>query len=451
MNTEELRAALHGATAELETAPDFAGKVVRGGARRVRRRRLVVAGVAAATALAVGGTAVFGWQSLSEPAQVATDPRLDQPTRGDLAKDTAFLSEAVQVWEKAMPDLVRNGVPAPRRVTGRPHVYWAGNTPAGRAAIVMQSAQDFALPGRETIRVLIGIDVRTGMLGMLATYSQPVEGPGNDHAFRFGPGLRTVLAIEQDQPLSLSAKADYDKSPKRTWQPMAPADGVVLAQLPDGIGAEDPAVAVGDPGQVNFPENVVLFIVVDDGSTAISPRRPRRGLPWNNPGESHMMWAGIEPDRWRDKAAAVSRFNAAVRISPLMDRATPPSNDSSSWYLTVGLSDGRMAVVSEYQAPNEAQARIYVVTRKSADVSQRGIRGVSLVGPADPTKLLPVLAQLPDNEGWVAAAKDTKLSYRTTVDGPWQGERAESLLAPVGTVQILVQRAGQAPAIVDVK
>jgi hypothetical protein len=76
----------------------------------------------------------------------------------------------------------------------------------------------------------------------------------------------------------------------------------------------------------------------------------------------------------------------------------------------------------------------------SADVSRLPGGGISSAGPVDPAKPLPVLAKLPDNAGWTAAAERATLSYRTTVDGAWQGERAEALLAPANAVQIQVQR-----------
>lgn len=446
MNTEKLRTALRGATVGLETPPSFAGEVVRGGARRVRRRRLLVAGVAAATALAVGGTVIAGWQTVSEPAQVATDPRLNEPTRGDLAADTEFLNDAVRAWQRGLPDERMAGPDAPGRLAGRPHVYWAGTTPAGRAAVVMQAASTQPKEGQETPEVrevlqgLVAIDPATGTEKLVAVYP-PV---GRDIAYRFGPQGTTVLAIEQNRPQYLSPDVVYGANDhaERTWQPMTPRDGVVIGQVPAGTGAMGPLIVLGDPAQATSEDDAFLISakgVVDEWAA-----KQRNGLPWGEPGgSSHMMWAGTQPDGWQDMGKLHQRLIKKLHASPLVDPLRGRTDDPSTWYLSVGLANGATASIGEFQAPYDARARIYVAISGPAE-------SVSYVGPTDSAKPLPVLVKMPDQQGWAAAAKGATLSYRTTVDGTWQGERADALLAPVGTVQIQVTRPGREPVTVDI-
>lgn len=105
------------------------------------------------------------------------------------------------------------------------------------------------------------------------------------------------------------------------------------------------------------------------------------------------------------------------------------------------LPDGRIATIGEYQAAYDEQARVSLIAGRTA----------SFVGPAGPGRPLPVLARLPDDQGWAAAAKGATLGYQTTVDGPWQGTRADALPAPPGTVRIQVVRPGRQPVAVDVR
>jgi hypothetical protein len=452
MNTEELRAALRGATEELATAPTFAGEVMRGGARRVRRRRLIAAGVAAATALAAGGTAIIGWQSVSEPAQqIATDPRLSEPPKGSLSLNSEFVREALRAWQEGLPKEPMAGAGVTERLIGQPHVYWADTIPGDQVAVVIQAMASAWEPGKQDIlRGVIGTRPGTQSFGIVALWP-PTSADGHEPAFRIGPGGRNVLAMETQQPQYLSAKVTYDNEnrPKRDWQQMESRYGVVLGQLPDGVGVLDPAVVIGDPANAR-PEDQVQ-IVSGVGLTAGPEQEQPNGLPWGEPGgQSHMMWAGTEPGRWRDMSVMRARFHDVVRISPYVDRFSFHHDDPSPWYLSVGLPGGKIATVAEYQAPYDQRARIYMVSSDSADGSRLPGGGISFAGPADPAKPLPVLAKLPDNTGWAAAAKGATLSYRTTKDGLWQGGRAEALLVPAGAVQIQVARPGQQAATVDI-
>jgi hypothetical protein len=450
MNSEELRAALRGATAELETPPTFAGEVMRGGARRIRRRRLIIASVAAATALAVGGTVVAGWQTLSEPTQVATDPRLNGPTRGNLATDAEFLDDAIRAWEKELPDESNAGSDIAGRVIGRPHVYWAGDFTGDKVAMVMQATGPTGNGPQGMLRGLVGTRADTQMFGIVAL-APPHREDSDDFAFRFGPGGRYVLAMELDKAQFLSTGVVYDNTgrPSRddTWQLMANLSGVMGGLLPDSVALREPVIVAGDPATAQ-PEDQVPIVSgagLPDGPAQKQPT----GLPWVDPGgQSHMMWAGAEPDRWRDMGVMHQRFHEILKKSPYLDHLVPHHDGPSPWYLSVGLPGGKIATIAEYQAVYETKARIYVIVSDSPDAIV-GI--VGYVGPTDASKPLPVLAKLPDNAGWAAAAKGATLSYRTAVDGTWQGERAEALLAPADAVQIQVQRPGQQPATVDVR
>src|SRR4051812_15558164 len=57
--------------------------------------------------------------------------RLRRPTRGDLARDAAYLDRVVAAWRARVGD---------DTMVGRPHVAWAVSTPAGPVAVVSSRA-----------------------------------------------------------------------------------------------------------------------------------------------------------------------------------------------------------------------------------------------------------------------------------------------------------------------
>jgi hypothetical protein len=140
------------------------------------------------------------------------------------------------------------------------------------------------------------------------------------------------------------------------------------------------------------------------------------------------------------------RFHKVLRSSGFLDPYTANDDRQSPWYLSIGLPDGKIATIGEYQAIYERTARVYAAVKNPAEATG----GITAGGQVDLHGPLNVLVKLPDSYGWAAAAKGATLSYRTTVDGAWQGERADALLVPPGSVQVQVRHPGQQPAIVDI-
>jgi hypothetical protein len=152
-----LRQELTTATAGLVPPPDVAARAAAGGRRRLRRRRITEAVVTAGAALAVSVAVVAPLSlhgdasqpadrpdptpSLRSDAPPAGDPMLwlyRRPPQGDLAGDSTYVRSVIGVWTRshATSPNAKSGIfDNPR---GEPRVVWAGETPAGPAALVVQ-------------------------------------------------------------------------------------------------------------------------------------------------------------------------------------------------------------------------------------------------------------------------------------------------------------------------
>ncbi|CAM3979364.1 hypothetical protein KIPE111705_34400 [Kibdelosporangium persicum] len=436
MNTEELKAALRGATVELEPRPTLTADVMRGGVRRQRVRRITVAATTLVAVAAVSTTASAGWQFLSEPTQVATDPRMTKPTRGDLAQDAAFLEEVIEAWE----DKPREPVD---KVVTKPHVYWAGTTPAGRAAVVMQETAT-----HETVRGLVGISQRSGELELLIL-DEPMPREGKDKAYKFGPEDRVVLALEGEQPQFVSDKVTYDNPDglaDRDWRPMREADGVLLAELPPGTGPMDGNVIAGDPND-GVTEDEIVDTYNADEARILALKHTYSGLDWGTAqGGVHLMWAqpGQPPAHWNDSPWLSERWQKALAKTDVIDPAQRHLSGSHTWYVSVAGTASQQYVISEHVTLHSGPTRLYAVT-----ITAEGKHGeVYSLGPTQKGSPLPVLVTLPDKSGKLAVAKGATLSYRTTKDGAWLENVHEALRVPNDAVEIRVSYPGKEPAIV---
>ncbi|WP_410786535.1 hypothetical protein [Kribbella sp. C-35] len=163
MTETELKRRLTADVDDIEASPEFLARARGGGARRLRRRRLTAVGAGSLTVAAITA-AVFALPAVrdrADQAPVATptpawvDPIAAQPhdhyaalmkpdTGGDLAGNRAYLDQVLATWDDAQRtehfvDPVAGDLWAVLR--GEPRIYWAGNTPAGRIAIVVQHYQ----------------------------------------------------------------------------------------------------------------------------------------------------------------------------------------------------------------------------------------------------------------------------------------------------------------------
>nr|WP_042195098.1 hypothetical protein [Kibdelosporangium sp. MJ126-NF4]CEL21658.1 hypothetical protein [Kibdelosporangium sp. MJ126-NF4]CTQ92439.1 hypothetical protein [Kibdelosporangium sp. MJ126-NF4] len=439
MNTDELRTALRDATPEMQPRPSLTADVLRGGVRRLRVRRITIAATAMAVVAAVSVTATAGWQALSEPNEPATNPLMLEPTHGDLAKDSAFIDDVLDAWDDKPTE-------PSVKVTSKPHVYWAGNTPAGRAAVVMQETDT-----KDTLRGLVGVDVKTKKLALLIL-DEPAPRQGQDMGYRFGQEDRVVLVLKQDQPVHVSAKVIYDQNGKatRSWQPMRDVDAMELAELPPGTGPVEARAIKGDPANGLDGDRLIDLYPADEAAVMADKRSPA-GMNWGDgTGTDHLMWArpGQPPAHWDDAGWLGKRWHKGMSETDLLDPVDAGGiyGDSAGWFATTTGPDSTTYLIGEYVTPESGPTRLYAV----AILPSGEVDKVYPAGATNRESPLPVLAQLPDKNTKVAVVKGAKLSYRTTKDGPWLEDADEALRVPKEAVEVRVTKPGQAPAIVPV-
>jgi len=443
MNTDSLASLLHDAADDLEPRAGFTEAVLRGGRRRQVRRRLAVA-VSAATAVALlgGGAYAVVHHDSTEQTTVADNPLLSQPTKGDLAGDQAFLDQAVGLWQVGLtraPEADRHVYDDMR---GEPHVYWAGGTPAGRAAVVVQQVyvhQNNQLHlnagGLKLAAGLVAIDPADGKL-KLVTDQWQMDGPtdrlGN---FRFGPGDRTLLiTTTAGMPIFYSPEPLLrDRQPARDWHRMPVRDGIAVVELPGAIDpngamvveqATQPAPDYLDRvGSIGFrPASEYVADVNDTTPQTIEPPAPT-GIRWVNA----RLTAGSDggPQFDIDKAYL-------TEVAQKLAYSGTVGMYMGGYYIRVGLPDGRVAVVSDLQS-GAHPARFYALL-VTPDMKYEVYDG----GDVNAAEPLPVHFRLPDKQGWVIAQQGQTLQYRTSADNAWQDAGTDAALVPDETVQVKV-------------
>lgn len=448
MDTTELSRVLHEATAEVEPRIGFAAAVVRGGRRRKARNRIVLAtGATAVTALAATSTYVL-WPDPVAGVNQAADPRLTQPTRGDLAGDTAFVNAAARAWREGLPRSWNATRGIFDDLRGAPHVFWAGITEAGPAAVVMQQAYlhphgDLSADNFNQFQTLIGLvaaDPADGVLKLVYDQYQP-SGFGPAGYFQFGPGDRTVLIVDSGTPLYWSATpiTSQDGKVTRSWLPMEVVDGVAKAGIPDSLQAEDIRVVARNtppaPDDKKFDGLVLLepssdyLKFVREGWQALSPSHTDNRLPWLD-NQAKLMRVGAPFDKVPDDL--LQFFPDALDRAGLIDIGAN-SRAIGLWHVLAGLPDGRAILVSELQL-NDKPSQIYSVVLNPDGTVRGGVRN----GQVDPKAILPVRVQLPETGGWIVAAYGSTLRYRLTPDTPWQDAGRDAALLPWNTTQVQV-------------
>jgi hypothetical protein len=454
MEANRLAAAWREATDELQLPADFVDRVVRGGRRRaVHRRGRIVAGVAAVAAM-VAGVALVG-TARGGPTVTPTDPRLEEPTHGDLANDRAFIDRAVRAWQ----DGIKVSYNADRGIFDDPgtdpHVYWAGTTPAGPAAVVLQrfylhEHDNLSPTDANQMQTLVGLVASAGNRLALVGDQYRADGFPEPGYFQFGPGDRTVLVLRRDVPVYLSTRPDLDEDGRatRAWQRLEVTDGVAVAQVP----AED------DPDAVRL---VARATPPDPGlKTWDGLLRLERASTYLKIADD--IRAGRTPEfRQQDNRLQWLEYGPPVRIGenpPAMDHPGTAFSDAlyewgtvdfgagttgfGLWTVVVGLADGNVALVSEVQVDTRPSRVYAVVTNRAGNVL--AVRPGNVV---DLTTALPVVVHLPEGQGWVVASYGKQLAYRTA-GGDWTPAGAHAALLPDAAAEVRVT--GPTGAITDV-
>ncbi len=423
MTETDVRYALERATDDISAAPDLLDRVRAGGRRRVVRRRTVLAGGLAA---AVAGTAVpFGLHRGHGPIRPAT--------RGDLAGDETFLDRVREAW------LAEFG-------GDRPHVYWAGSTPAGPVALLAQSSPDSQIldaggrAGAEPPDELGFVAEDGGRLVAPSVLVVVPAGTIQPFALLTGPKRDVLVVAGADQAMiAISAEAVIggDGRLARRWTPLPPGpDGVVVRRIPPQedairIGLRqgvDGRVALADVGTLREPPPVVPPV----------DRLDRRLPGWQQ------AWAGVSE-------AELSSWDLDNRADYFDAFGHPTRTGRPDWRILGALPDGRRFVVQTIAL--DGRVRLFWMTGPPGTGPEAQYLGLA-EPPRSTERLDPVSgplhvlhARLPQRRGVVVAAENAALRYRVR-SGGWLPVTGDAALLPDAATAIEVTpRRGRAVTI----
>ena len=442
-----LERSLRHAVSDVDTPPDFTDRVLVGGRRRRFRRRAGMATAAAAVTVLVGGLAASTPAWLAGPDNaVPADPRMSEPTRGELAKDAAFLDKVLDRWRaEALSSLDRAGDEGKDcwEFTKPPHVYWAGNTPAGPAALVLQPSRTTPAtcsiePGSPTWLGLVGTKPNDQAIHVL----EMVTGSDryNPEVFAFGPKASTLIATQASGARLLSPRIDVgpDGTMTRRTQLLAFHDGVAVHQMEAGAYVERD------------------FEVTDElpDSKGQITKRPLRitnathdhYTPW-----PMMDWPQLRGDlggiHLPDDADRRRLLGTALRHAGMADPfgAAVEGTNSGNWMIFAALPDGRTVAVTERYAGSSGHLYAVLVPG-SKEAQEKLARGEKVQQTADyggktDQRAGYVLMRLPDGQGWIVASQGATLRYRIG-DQAWVGVQGDAALLPAAATHVEITKPG---------
>lgn len=436
MTETELKRRLSADVDSVEAPPDLLDRARAGGASRLRRRRFLAAGAVALTTVVIGGVAVAAPTILdhrSDPP-VASRPGegdpyaflMNGPTRGDLAGDKAYLKQVLAAWRSSHGKSINHSRGIFDHMQGDAQVAWAGNTPGGRAAIVVENSDlrnhsDVQLY-HEGVAALVGYvgDDKHGKPIVIGD-DYPVPGAAQQAGFVVEKnGTRALVVLQMPgKPIGASMGRTYatDGSVKRIFTPLTFRDRVSVVQLPTGQNLADLRI-----NRMPGTEYSNLSIVNADLNASPPETAGDQRLWGDFAQDADLLWPMSDgADRLRAKANDV--FNDAVgKVSD------PNANGTAfSIWTGYGLTANGTAVYLGEQALDNDPTRLYAVLQPKTGKA-RIVSG----GVPDAAAALPVAIKLPDNQGWAVARKDAQLSYRYD-GGAWSPARSNALLVPAGT------------------
>ncbi|MBC6449026.1 hypothetical protein [Actinokineospora xionganensis] len=453
MNTDDLTRALRDATDDIEPRRSFTTDVVRGGRRRQFRRRMAVTGTLAVVMAAGVVVSVAPWAP-TPPAitAAAPNPMLTAATRGDLAGDADLLSDAKAAFTKGMAAAPGADQPG-NALIGEPRVYWAGTTPAGKVAIVVQQREsekgnmtdvDGTVVDLSTVqRIVIGLvagDQATDRATLVnSAWSSNLGGSGAERlAFLFGPSDRYSIAFSGGPPLHVSPewKIGDDGRGIREWMAMKDLDGISFHEFPRSVrGADVRVVRAKDPATAGYPGALITLpaSLYAEGFDRQSKPIPVRTMDW--PQDQPLRAGGAKAAALTDALDVGSELQAAGYGDPLARVGV------TGFEVIADLPDGGSVVGIEY-VPNDTGSRLYLGYRDAAGKVTKWAYG----GPLNAAEPLPVNVRLENGQGTLVAARGAVLRYR--VDGDWIDAGKDAALLPANATQVEVTRDGTPPLFV---
>jgi hypothetical protein len=439
VEVQELSSHLRTATEGLTPRPGFATAVARGGRRRQARYRIGVATAAvAAVAVAGGGTYVVVTDDTVTSAQIMAG-WLDGPTKGGLAGDQRFLDAAIAAWDAGKSRSPNASAGVFDDLRGSPHVYWAGATPAGRAAVVVQQAylhphEQLPAGAADTLQTLVGLvatDPKDGEFKLVADQFRLEPTDQLPGAFRFGEDNNVLLVVDRPEEIwagnhTMEVIESHENGLNNaavnsniTWYRVPIVDGVgIVAEQPDTdlVGpatGPDPKLEPEPRIQVQFASTYLA--AVEQGGTG-----PLQPTGFNQLGYRERRTIGTDIGFELD---SYYRFVQAKQTGLL-----PEWDIVDDWFIDAGIDQGRAVVVSAVMYPGALWQIV------ALEVDANGPVAVLSSTTANRNLPVPVMVELPRGQGWLVASENRSLSYRT--DGDWISAGDGAAVVPEDATQV---------------
>jgi hypothetical protein len=348
-------------------------------------------------------------------------------THGDLASDTGYRDAVLTLWDRQVKHFSRG---IGRDLRGDPEVIWAGNTPVGPAAVVVQRAY---LKEHEDLNP-VGLDRNSTVIGFIG-----VDGAGQPH----------VVHYDYWQPDHLNTPGDA------AWY-VDPAQSVLVVRdigAPVGWGSTWQYRADGhrvlELQKLTFQDGaaIVRFPADVDRTKVRLSRMPYGGSA------ASALWITHAPEpadhyltdrqlNWPDLHLAGTGRSRADNPKQVFDSALSSRTDGVSlsagnpnWLATGQLANGSEILVGDVALDNDPSHSYAVV------IAPNRSETVAHGGAVDPQATLPIIIRLPDNAGWAVARARAALSWRTG-SGPWHNAGTSAALVPTAATDIGVTQPG---------
>jgi hypothetical protein len=486
----EVRTALRDATAGLNTTPDLLQRVRSGGRRRLARRRMGTGAAAVLLVAAFAGTLVYlddpprgdrsgatGYHNprdpFAGPSPTATTPPefFAGATKGELARDRTFLDAVRTAFARDMAryidDLdisddmppgpsasrhpggdpsaggsphpsaggsvpsgpVVNNSPVPQ---GPPHIYWAGRTPAGRAAVVIQST------GANSGYFSVVSETAAGLKAQITGLGKRWPEDWGKIGALLGENEDVLLVVDPRRPVGWSTERRMADDGKiiRDYTPLRFTDGVAAVAVPAQKNGRTLDLAWLVDGLAGWPEVIGTSMRPQPGSQpepTILGAATGRGC---DSGGAHIIIGD------GNGVGRIPMMTAEDRqhLAPWVDSIYPAQESPAMCGTTTG---GR-------------ELRAYLIYGDGLPM-----RMVAVVGPADgeaktagvvlPEGAFPGVAlRLPQDQGFLVLAPDAGLRWRAA-DGAWQDTERIIAIVPPEARQVETTVAGQPPRIIELR
>jgi len=435
MNVEDqVRTIFQTCTDDLRPRSDLLADVQRGGARRKFRGRVAMA---MGTVVVIAAAAVGAWTAFKPgPTIPAADQAwLNAPTRGNLAGDSGYLKQAASAWDDSHGKSMNAERGIFDHLRGAPHVVWAGKTPVGNAAFIVQESylrqHDEIQIDHEGSHLLMGF-VGPGSDGKPVIIGDTYPAPGSyeDGAFLIGKDDHTLVVLDQGKALDYSTLTiNGDGTVHRTFAPVKFHDGAAVISIPANVQKYDVALtghgrrspSNSDPSIAN---NAYLGTTIGANAEFDYKRLPRS---WNA-----KIWVSGRADR--PKGLTCNSITGS-ELAKFTDPYAQTSVESPPLCIYGITANGSRFAVMNVGGFNFHPSWIEAI------VEHNGKRQDVYGGTYDKKSALWVHIRLPDQQGWIIGRDGAALAYQTG-DDQWHTVTSSAALIPDNARQVKVTVGG---------